>query len=261
MNKHLFDIRERFLQKLEESVALSFFDAGPSSLSLEKAIRYSLLNGGKRLRPLLTFASAIHQEPQRFFTLALPAALAVEYVHTFSLIHDDLPPMDDDDFRRGKLSCHRKFNEGIAILAGDALLADAFALVANASISPAKQCLELAKAVGRNGLVAGQTEDILSKKTAGPSWINQAKTARLFEASLVLGAIASGQSGDQIRFWRSLGHHFGLAFQALDDMMDAPNENAENILAREKEALLALAKPLDPSSVFHEIVQITFGQQ
>lgn len=259
MNNTLLAIKERFLQELLVSTDRGFFKDGYTSPLLEEAIRYSLLNGGKRLRPLLVFASAQHEEPKGFFKNALPAALAVEYVHTFSLIHDDLPAMDDDDFRRGKLACHRQFQEGVAILAGDALLADAFALLAKAKIHPALQCLELALTMGRGGLVAGQVEDILSSKTAGSTWINLAKTARLFEASVVLGAIASGANRERIDFWRKLGRHFGLAFQALDDLMDAPSEEARIVFKNEKQLLIKEAQSLAAHSLFHDIVHLTFA--
>ena len=195
---------------------------------LSDAMAYSLLSGGKRLRPLLVLqtaqAIAGHLDPDTICQLALPAATAVEYVHTYSLIHDDLPAMDNDDLRRGKPTCHRQFDEATAILAGDALLSDAFLFLSTAKIKPARQCFELAKAIGSQGMVQGQMDDLISKQAAcdEKDWLlhHAQKTGRLFEAACVLGGLSVDALPHQIEGLRQYGAAFGLAFQLLDDLND-----------------------------------------
>jgi len=195
------------------------------SKALHEALAYALRSPGKRLRPLLALASALSQnlaKPARAIRCAMPAALALEYVHTYSLIHDDLPSMDNDDYRRGRPSVHRRFNEALAILAGDALLGDAFGFVSTAKHNAALLCEELSKSAGRHNLVGGQAEDLQGQKMVLSStrWleINARKTARLFEASAAMGAMSVGQKNlDTIR---RFGHNFGVAFQLKDDLDD-----------------------------------------
>ncbi len=192
---------------------------------LKEAIRHSLLSPGKRLRPMLVLmaAGACGQEDDT----ALPAACAVEMIHTYSLIHDDLPAMDDDDLRRGLPTCHRLFGEANAILAGDALLAQAFEVLA-ASDAPAeivsRCCRELAVAAGASNLVGGQVDDLagvdgepcLERLEA----IHRRKTGAMFRVSLRLGAIVGGGSDEQIESLETYGSKLGMAFQVTDDLLD-----------------------------------------
>lgn len=254
-------LKELFLQKLE--LSLSFH----SNKRLEQAMRYALLGSGKRLRPMMVLLSAVafkKQQSDQVIKCAMPAALAVEYIHTYSLIHDDLPAMDNDDYRRGKLSVHRQFDEALAILTGDALLADAFSLLAAAPNNAAKQCQELALASGRHGLVAGQAYDleIATKKDWGI--IHAQKTARLFEACAVLGALSQGASENEVNFFRAFGHNFGMAFQVKDDMMDKSGmiNAVERPLAYELDHLILETKKalvgLGDQAHLEKLVHITF---
>jgi geranylgeranyl pyrophosphate synthase len=215
----LSDIKELFLTKLLQRKS-------KCSKSLNEAIHYALNGPGKRIRPLLVLASALSSQKrsiQSSLNYAMPAALSVEYIHTYSLIHDDLPCMDDDDYRRGRPSLHRRFDEATAILAGDALIADAFYLIAKAPLNPAELCAELALAAGSSGLVCGQCEDLKATiATTEAPWlsIHAQKTARLFEACSILGAQSQGLSATELTPYRTFGHHFGMAFQLKDDIDD-----------------------------------------
>lgn len=198
------------------------------SARLSESIRYALSSPGKRLRPLLVLTTALaHKSVESTYItikLAMPAALAVEYVHTYSLIHDDLPAMDDDDFRRGQPSLHRRFDEGLAILAGDALLADAFYQLSSAKHNAARLVRELALTAGSRALVAGQSEDLNSNNCQANMayWlkINAAKTGRLFEACASLGALSVDATVQQVALSRAFGRAFGDAFQIKDDLDD-----------------------------------------
>jgi geranylgeranyl diphosphate synthase type II len=157
----------------------------------------------------------------------MPAACAVEMVHTYSLIHDDLPAMDDDDLRRGLPTCHAAFDEATAILAGDALLAQAFEVLASASYSPsvtAAACLELAQAAGARALVGGQADDLSAEFQGGDlaflEHIHRRKTGALFLASLRLGGIVAQGSAEQLAALDGYGRALGLAFQIVDDLLD-----------------------------------------
>jgi geranylgeranyl diphosphate synthase type II len=200
---------------------------------LLEAMRYSLLAPGKRLRPILVILAA--EACGGSDESALPAACAVEMVHTYSLIHDDLPAMDDDDLRRGLPTCHKKFGEALAILAGDALLTRAFEVLATeyAPRIAATCCRELAQGAGAAGMVGGQAEDLAWEQgeAAGSSFevlqgIHARKTGALFRACLRLGAwtaIAEGESGPDPALLESLdayGRCFGQAFQVTDDLLD-----------------------------------------
>ncbi len=204
---------------------------------LREAIVYSLLAPGKRLRPqlvlLATQACGGPIEP------ALPAAAAVEMIHAYSLVHDDLPAMDDDDLRRGRPTCHKKFDEATAILVGDALQARAFEVLAT-EIAPSKRaarcCAELAQAAGATALVGGQADD-LSSQFFRPTddtqaierleLIHRRKTGALFRVSLRLGAIVAGASGEQLEVLDTYGQHLGLAFQVVDDLLDVSGNESE----------------------------------
>lgn len=211
----------------ELAVSLTHDNEGFRSKRLEEAMRYALLSPGKRLRPIMTLASALacRGDLPRGVAIkrAILGACAVEYVHTYSLVHDDLPCMDDDDYRRGRLSVHRRFDEGLAVLVGDALLADAFLLAAKTAHEPVLVVLELARTAGSMGLVAGQAEDLAhTHETDQEAWlrINHAKTARLFEACAVIGGLSVGASKSEVALLRRFGQNFGAAFQVKDDIDD-----------------------------------------
>ena len=197
---------------------------------LREAITYSLLAPGKRLRPQLVVLAT--QACGGSVADALPAAAAVEMIHAYSLVHDDLPAMDDDDLRRGRPTCHKQFDEATAILVGDALQARAFEVLAT-EIFPAERaarcCAELAHAAGATALVGGQADD-LESQFFKPSndmqaverleLIHRRKTGALFRVSLRLGAIVAGASRQQLEALDTYGQHLGLAFQVVDDLLD-----------------------------------------
>ena len=199
---------------------------------LREAIRYSLLAPGKRLRPLLVLAAcdACGGDPER----ALPAACAVEMIHTYSLIHDDLPAMDDDELRRGRPTCHIQFDEATAILAGDALIPLAFEALAT-GLEPADLALravrELARAAGAMQLVGGQADD-LQHQFAEPNRemleaIHLRKTAAMMAVSLKLGGLVAGAEQSVLERLENFGKKLGLAFQIADDLLDLRGEQAK----------------------------------
>lgn len=203
-------------------------ETGPAAL-LQQAMRYSLLAGGKRIRPILHLASveASGGDPQA----CLGFACALEMIHTYSLIHDDLPAMDNDELRRGRPTNHVVFGEAIALLAGDALLTEAFRLIAQealgSSLDPSavlRATLELAQAAGADGMVGGQAVDILSEgKPVAPdtlAFIHTHKTGSLIRASVRTGAILSGASQDELDRLTRYGDALGLAFQIRDDLLN-----------------------------------------
>ena len=192
---------------------------------IHEAMRYSVFAGGKRLRPILTLLAA--EACCGSCEQALPAACAVEMIHTYSLIHDDLPAMDDDDLRRGKPTSHKVFGEAIAILAGDALLTMAFETIARGA--PKKRVAatlveELARAAGSSGMVGGQVMDLAGESAAPDAEFLQKthllKTAALIRASLSLGAISCQASKKKVKALGAFGEKLGLAFQIVDDIMD-----------------------------------------
>jgi geranylgeranyl pyrophosphate synthase len=199
---------------------------------LTEAMRYSALLPGKRIRPFLTVRAC--ELCGGDAADAMPAALAVELVHCFTLVHDDLPAMDDDDLRRGQPTCHKKFGEALAILAGDALLALAFETLATRATDPAVAAgwvAELAVAVGRRGTIAGQAADIRGE-TRPPDralveTIHQKKTARLIEAACRLGAVAAHAKHDRYDAIGRYGREVGLAFQIADDLLDVAGTSHE----------------------------------
>ncbi len=196
--------------------------------SVHAAMRYSVLAGGKRLRPILVIAGA--EAVGGTSALVLPTACALELIHTYSLIHDDLPAMDDDDYRRGRLTSHKVFGEAIAILAGDALLTLAFRLVAdNAARVPNPRVLgdvvtEIADAAGTFGMVGGQVVDIESEgkpvSAETLEYIHVHKTAALIRASLRVGARLAGGDARALEAIGEAGRDLGLAFQIVDDILD-----------------------------------------
>lgn len=202
---------------------------------IHEAMRYSLLAGGKRVRPVLCIAACELVGGEE--SIAMPAACAVEMIHTMSLIHDDLPCMDNDDLRRGKPTNHKVFGEDVAVLAGDALLAFAFEhmAVSTIGIPPSrivKAVGELAKSIGTEGLVAGQVVDINSEglKDVGLDhleFIHQHKTAALLEGAVVLGAILGGGNDDEVEKLRTFARCIGLLFQVVDDILDVTKSSQE----------------------------------
>lgn len=211
---------------------------------IHQAVRYCVFAGGKRLRPLLVLAAAeasgAAPEPM------LPVACAVELIHTYSLIHDDLPAMDDADTRRGRMSCHIAFGEAIAVLAGDALHALAFGLIPRASppVDAARVLLvsrEIADAIGTRGMVGGQVLDLLGEGRAFPGGtlppprpreevvreIHMRKTAALIRASVRAGALLAGAPSPVLEALTAFGERIGLAFQIVDDILDIVGEDAK----------------------------------
>lgn len=220
--------------------------------SLRDAMRYSLLAPGKRLRPGLVFmacdaAGGTDED-------ALPAAGAVEMIHTYSLVHDDLPAMDDDDLRRGLPTCHKKFGEALAILAGDALLTLGFRVLAQEypARTAAAACLALARGSGASGMVGGQVEDLAWERTASGQKdphaldhlerIHAHKTGALFRACLQLGIIAAqgdqphGPDPELLSRLDQFGHCFGLVFQLTDDLLDVEGSAADTGKRTQKDA-------------------------
>ena len=195
-------------------------------VTLHKAMRYSLFAGGKRLRPILCLAAA--EACRGNVDTALPLACAVECIHTYSLVHDDLPSMDNDDFRRGRPTCHKVFGDGIAVLAGDALLTIAFEIVSNAK--PALRydisilLREIAVAAGSRKLIAGQVADLEAEgkrvKRDQLRFIHENKTAAMLKSSVRLGAMSANADARKLSAITQFGEQLGLAFQVIDDILD-----------------------------------------
>ncbi len=209
---------------------------------LHIAIRYSLQAGGKRLRPVLTLAAAdifLSRSNAPMAPVALndplPVAVALECLHTYSLVHDDLPCMDNDDFRRGQPTCHKQFDEATALLTGDALLTLAFQLVArhyptNPALATALTGI-LADAAGSERLIGGQMEDLLAEKNAATTtaeldYIHHNKTGAMLTAALLAGGRCGHATPAQLELLRVAGQHLGLAFQIIDDLLDATTDSA-----------------------------------
>ncbi|MEJ5348679.1 MAG: polyprenyl synthetase family protein [Desulfosoma sp.] len=233
-----FDVKAYLAEKrkaVDEALERFF----PPSSGLEKTVveaaRYSLFAGGKRLRPILCLAAAEVVDGSQ--DAVMPAACALEMVHTYSLIHDDLPAMDNDDFRRGRPTNHRVYGEAVAILAGDLLLTEAFGLLAapvgsQAALVPAGKRLEavaiLARASGAQGMIAGQIIDLESetREVDLPTveYMHIRKTGALISASLEIGAVFSNASQEALHALTRYGRHLGLAFQITDDLLDVEGD-------------------------------------
>jgi geranylgeranyl diphosphate synthase, type II len=202
--------------------------------TIHRAMRYSMFAGGKRLRPILCLAAA--EACGGKAAEAMPLACAVECIHTYSLIHDDLPAMDNDDYRRGKLTNHKVFGEGIAILAGDALLTQAFEIAAQCRGWPRYThqdvTLELARASGSLQLIAGQVADLEGEgkalSAAQLKYIHERKTSALLCGAVRLGGMSANASPAQLKALTQFGYNVGLAFQIIDDILDV-TQTSENL--------------------------------
>ena len=211
---------------VNDGLKAALAQAAPQNDLVREAMAYSTMAGGKRVRPMLVYATceALGGTPES----ALPAACAIEFIHTYSLIHDDLPAMDDDDLRRGRPTCHKAFDEATAILAGDALLTLAFEVIADHDHLPAstrlQQSLTLAKASGCNGMIEGQARDMQSTgKTLTIEQLKELheyKTGALIRAACVLGAQAAGATPEQMSAVERYAQAIGLSFQVQDDILD-----------------------------------------
>lgn len=222
LSAYLDDRRMQVEAALDQSIQVVYPE------KIYEAMRYSLMAGGKRLRPILCLAACelVGGQPD----MAMPTACALEMVHTMSLIHDDLPAMDNDDYRRGRLTNHKVYGEDVAILAGDGLLTYAFEYIATQTRNvPPQQILEviarLGRAVGAAGLVGGQVVDLESEGRSDVSletltFIHMHKTAALLEVSVVSGAILAGASDSTIERLTRYAQNIGLAFQIVDDVLD-----------------------------------------
>jgi len=204
----------------------SYFISGIHPAILHDSMKYSLLAVGKRIRPVLCITS--YEACGLSGDDIIPQACSIEFIHTYSLIHDDLPAMDNDDLRRGKPTNHVVFGDAIAILAGDALLTDAFRVFSENTAIPPERLLagirELASMAGINGMVAGQAQDIISEDSEPDEetllFIHRHKTAALLNASVRTGALLAGVDSDQLEHFSTFGLNIGLAFQVVDDILD-----------------------------------------
>ena len=218
---------EHLREQVEAYLATLRFAHEPAAAGLEEAMRYSLLAGGKRIRPVLALATAkaLQTDPESI----LPLAAALELIHTYSLIHDDLPAMDDDELRRGRPTCHVKYGEDVAILAGDGLYAEAFRLVLNEQPGEPRNLLravgELAAATGVNGMVGGQYADVKSLVQSGATSLrrlHELKTGRLIGASVecVLLLTEGSHRASRLPAFRDFAAEVGVLFQIVDDILD-----------------------------------------
>jgi len=240
---------DRCQQRVQRSLQLALDGVAgtTTAASLYGAMRYSVMNGGKRVRPLLIYAAAesIGSAPASDLDLI---ASAFEFLHCYSLIHDDLPAMDDDDLRRGLPTCHKQFDEATAILAGDALQAEAFRLLAETSL-PAPIQIQLvrllAQASGSQGMVAGQAIDLAAVATmltvSELETMHRLKTGALIRAAVLAGGIAAGASQSQLDCLDRYAQLIGLAFQVQDDVLDVESDTAT--LGKQQGADAARDKP------------------
>jgi len=254
INEHLLQ-RKRVIDR----VLLEYIPKGNKyTRSLYQAVKYSITSGGKRIRPILVLESC--EAVSGSWKQAIPLAAAVEMAHTFTLIHDDLPAMDNDDYRRGKLACHKVFGEDMAILAGDMLNTLAFQLIADNYKNNASAIIsDLAAALGMVGVMGGQAADLdcaIRKTTRDElKFISIHKTAALFAASVRCGAIAGGAGPKDLKCLSKYATHMGLAFQIIDDILDYDKESVNSYPAvfgmknakKESERELGLALSSLPS--------------
>ncbi|ANC79408.1 farnesyl-diphosphate synthase [Fictibacillus phosphorivorans] len=201
--------------------------------TLKKSMLYSISAGGKRIRPIL--ALAVLEAFEKNTEEVVDVVCSIEFVHTYSLIHDDLPSMDNDDYRRGKLTNHKVFGEAQAILAGDALLTESFSLIANNSYLTSDQKVQmisvLSKAAGSTGMVGGQVEDIEGENRdlslTELESIHEKKTGKMLECSVIIGGIAAEASDEDLMHLTKYARHIGIAFQIQDDILDVTGKQEE----------------------------------
>jgi geranylgeranyl diphosphate synthase type II len=254
LRKYLQD-KKKIVESALDRYFLSRIEYPPS---LHEAIRYSLSAGGKRIRPILSI-SACEAAGGRCEAV-LPFACAVEMIHTYSLIHDDLPAIDNDDFRRGRPSCHKMFGEAMAVLAGDALLTEAFHLMTNRSFREGSAenpelvldlVHEVAQAAGISGMVGGQVLDVEStgKEIDLPTlqYIHTHKTGAMILVSIRIGARLGGSTGDSLKAFTRYGERIGFAFQVVDDILDV--EGKAEVLGKTPGSDLSKGKITYPSFV------------
>jgi geranylgeranyl diphosphate synthase type II len=217
---------------IEEALDRLLPKEGAHPASIHKAMRYSVFAGGKRIRPILCLeAAAMFTENP---VAAVSTGCALEFIHTYSLIHDDLPALDNDDFRRGKPTCHKVFGDAIAILAGDALLTLAFQTLAFVPVEPQRRLnilATIARAAGTDrGMIGGQVADLEAEKKAPDvgtlEYIHRSKTAALIRASIVAGGLAGGATSEDVERLRRFGENIGWAFQVVDDILDVEESSA-----------------------------------
>lgn len=226
VSTNLKSLRKTFNQALDKHLQSSAAD-----IELIKPMIYSLKNGGKRLRPTMVLALLSIVGPD-YIERGMATAVALEYIHTYSLIHDDLPAMDNDDLRRGVPTNHKQFGEATAILAGDALLTDAFALIASDEGLSSNQRVTLIQllslAAGSQGMVAGQMHDLLAEERlitlAELQWIHERKTGCLFEFAMRSAGIIADQDAAYDNCLRQFAHHYGLAYQIHNDLKDLSDD-------------------------------------
>jgi geranylgeranyl pyrophosphate synthase len=227
-------VLQRQVSRVEAGIDRLLPGASEPSARLHAAMRYSTQAGGKRLRPVLVLAASDLFDGSKGAD-PLPAAVSVECIHTYSLVHADLPCMDDDGLRRGRPTVHKAYDEATALLAGDALLTRAFAILAESYRgTPAlavSLLAELADAAGSRRLIAGQMEDLLAERNyeetpAGLKFIHLNKTAAMIEAAFAMGGMCAGAPAGQVENLRVCGRELGLAFQIVDDVLDATSDTA-----------------------------------
>lgn len=218
---------------MDRALRTYFPQAAQYTPRVRKAMSYSLFAGGKRIRPIMCLM-ACRMVGGRF-SAALPAACALEYIHTYSLIHDDLPALDNDEFRRGRLTCHKKFGEATAILAGDALLTEAFVLLSRKDVLKSVtgagrlQVIHMvAEAAGLRGMIGGQEADLEAEKKKVSrtvlNFIHRHKTGAMIKASLLCGGVIGGGTGPQLQALAAFGEKIGLAFQIRDDLLNVEGQ-------------------------------------
>ncbi len=233
MNSSSASVYKKFRDLVDEHILHFIPEINPMSKDLYDVMKYALTGGGKRIRPVLVLAACdMFNTPISF---VIPNAIAAEYIHTYSLIHDDLPCMDDDDFRRGNPTCHKKFGEDMAVLAGDALLSTAFEALSKDMLMymddpvllkrKVRAMYSLAKGCGARGMVAGQVADIqISGSECSEelfNYINYNKTAALIRACVLSGGFLAGMDDDTREDLTVYGENIGLAFQLVDDIADS----------------------------------------